>query len=262
MGGGRVLAGDEDAVDDDLFAPGLGGELVLAAVLLEAVLEQKVHLGGEASLVLLGVGEAGDGLASDEVGAIVELGIDDGGGAVADGGDGLVLGGELGDQGVRGCVEGEVVHGAVAARVKLGSNVSFIVYIIREDCIEGRHTMASNSEARPTKLESFSVFSQMALWFSRKFLEEGSLANISTEAWSRGATPPLGEAKVISTPASLRTSKGWASSGWETISSPGLGVGTRGGLRSTYQVPADGLARLLSLVDGGEDDENLGSHCV
>lgn len=47
----------------------------------------------------------------------------------------------------------------------------------------------------------------------KKVVDVASALNISTEAGSRGASPPLGEAMVNSVLV-CRTSWGWANSGW------------------------------------------------
>ena len=56
--------------------------------------------------------------------------------------------------------------------------------------------MASNSFARPRKVESFSVFSQRADLVSANSTLSGSFLKASTEPGSNGAWPPFGEAMV------------------------------------------------------------------
>ena len=66
--------------------------------------------------------------------------------------------------------------------------------------------MASKSAALPANWDRGSVFSHRAFLFFRKLVDDSSDLNCSTEFWSRGARPPLGEAMVSSTPAAVRTS--------------------------------------------------------
>lgn len=73
--------------------------------------------------------------------------------------------------------------------------------------------MASYSCAFGTISARRTVFFHSACWLLWNLTESSSDSNILTEAGSRGASPPLGEAMVISTPASCRTCQGCANSG-------------------------------------------------
>ncbi len=86
--------------------------------LLQPVLEEEGHDLDEAQRVLLLVAEGGDALAAHEGGAVRQAQVDQGGRAVADGGDDTAAAVDVhGDAGqVRGV--GEVPHGAVAADVE------------------------------------------------------------------------------------------------------------------------------------------------
>jgi hypothetical protein len=54
------------------------------------------------------------------------------------------------------------------------------------------------------KLDSFSVFFHSASFSFRNLVDSASSLNISTELGSKGASPPLGEATVMSAlPSSL-----------------------------------------------------------
>lgn len=116
----RVLAGDDQSIDDDLLAPGLGSLDVVASHALDLVLEQDGHVLGHVDGVLLGVAEAGDFTALEEGLAAVDGDVDEDDGAVAHGGDGLAGLVELLDDLEGGLVVDEVEHGAVAAGVEDG----------------------------------------------------------------------------------------------------------------------------------------------
>jgi hypothetical protein len=72
--------------------------------------------------------------------------------------------------------------------------------------------MASNSLARPAKEDNFAVFFHNADWLRWKSTETESSLEASTEAGSRGASPPAGEATVMSA-TGLSTCHGCANSG-------------------------------------------------
>lgn len=82
-GGGGVLARDEVAVDDHVRRPRLA-LLEVGAGLHEPVLQQPLGLVGETGLRLLGVGEAGQPVAREGVGAVLLRGGQQRGRGVAD----------------------------------------------------------------------------------------------------------------------------------------------------------------------------------
>lgn len=116
----RVLAGDDQSIDNDLLAPGLGSLDIVASHALDLVLEQHGHVLGHVDGVLLGVAEASDLAALEKGLAAVDGDVDEDDGAVAHGRDGLAGLVELLDDLERGLVVDEVEHGAVAAGVEDG----------------------------------------------------------------------------------------------------------------------------------------------
>ena len=84
-----------------------------STVLVQLILERERHQTRRLRLVLLGVGESGDGGVFDEEGAVGELDSGEGGGAVADGGDDFVELFKFADDLVGGGVGGEIEHGYI-----------------------------------------------------------------------------------------------------------------------------------------------------
>lgn len=79
LGGSRVLASDDLAINNNLLAPWLICLCEIGALGLEDILQEEGHGSSQLSLVLLYVGEAGDIAALDERLAIhVDIGKDNG----------------------------------------------------------------------------------------------------------------------------------------------------------------------------------------
>lgn len=247
---GRVLARDDIARDDDLLAPRLGGLDVLAAAGLdELVLEHEGHELAELDLVLLDVAEARHLPALEQRRPVGEGDVDEGGGAVAHGGDDLAARGKVGDELAADVVDGEVEHGAVAARV--------------EDGVVGVGGAARELGERLGGLPEVLVL-----------LEEGRRRGVRLEHLDRGgvegrdAALGRGEGQLGARLDEDVVGVGELGLGrWEGprcqwkswIDSVARQIAEVGGYGS-YQVPASGLAGAAHLVVGGENDEDLGSH--
>lgn len=117
---GRVLTSNDESISDNLLAPRLVSLDKGSPSLDERILKQEGHRARQLHDVLLGIGEARHGLALEDVVSILAHDIGEGGGTVADRGDGLACIEELDDELDRLDVGGEVEHGAVAARVEQG----------------------------------------------------------------------------------------------------------------------------------------------
>ena len=113
-GRGRVLAGDEFAVDHDVLGHRDLGGGVLAGLVAEFLFQAEGDFLGAAGEFLFGPGVAGDVAAVEKLGAIGEGDVEQTARAVADRGNDLARVGEVGD-GLFHLVIGEVEHGAVAA---------------------------------------------------------------------------------------------------------------------------------------------------
>jgi hypothetical protein len=103
------LAGDQAAVANHEGLERPPWTLASRSLSESSTRQGMIFLASEAvAVLLLDVGEAGDGLAVDEVGALGELDVDDGGGAVAVGGRRLLRLEELRDRLLEVCVVAEV----------------------------------------------------------------------------------------------------------------------------------------------------------
>lgn len=105
-------------------------------MLIQLVLQHERHCAAQAYGIFFCVGESSYWLSGDEVGAVGELDVHEGCGAVADGGDDLVGGVEFVDEFVGGGIGGEIPHCCtLLATVRLGTEG------------KGEHaTMATNEE--------------------------------------------------------------------------------------------------------------------
>lgn len=109
----RVLTSDEIAIpaaDDRLHTEEVVRLDIFGPILLQVVLEKERHEFGVIVGILLCVGETCHCLAGDQVGAVLELDVDESGGAVAHGGHDLVCAVKLADQLVGGSVVCEIEH--------------------------------------------------------------------------------------------------------------------------------------------------------